>query len=160
MLVKLRVNGVTHSVDIEGNEKLLYTLRKLRYYGAKSGCETGNCGSCVVLVDSIPKNSCLIYTLQALPSSLETIEAISGTELGETIQQALVDTGGIQCGYCTPGIVISTYYLLKNFKDPSEKDIRSALDSHLCRCTGYKKILEGVKLAITRVKDKRKEKNQ
>jgi len=142
----LTINDREFHVDCSPGEKLLDTLRRLGFYSVKKGCGTGNCGACVVLMDGKPVNSCLIYTISVQKSDIKTVEGINA----DYIQQSLVETGGVQCGFCTPGKVISTYALLEENPEPSEREIKNALDGNLCRCTGYKKIYEGIKLAISR----------
>lgn len=154
MTVTLNINGVDRRLDIEENWTLLYVLREcLHLMGTKYGCGTADCGSCKVLVDGEAKNSCILLAKRMEAKKIVTIEGISdGFEL-HPVQRAFVDAGAIQCGYCTPGMVISTVALLNNNPEPTDEEIAMALDNNLCRCTGYKKILDAVHLAMQYIKE-------
>jgi putative selenate reductase molybdopterin-binding subunit len=152
MKLQLTINGTNHDLYIAPGETLLNTLRRLGFYGAKHGCEDGTCGACTVLLDGKPVNSCLVLTAQAEGHQIETIEAIGEyPEQGwkttgglHPIQQAFVETGAIQCGYCTPGQVLAAKALLDKNPNPSEAEVRQALSGVLCRCTGYLKPVQAV----------------
>jgi aerobic-type carbon monoxide dehydrogenase small subunit (CoxS/CutS family) len=145
MNVSMIVNGAPRSFEVAADEYLLDTLRRYGVWGVKRGCETGSCGACTVLIDGKNATSCLIFSAACEGSEVTTVEGV-----GDDIAKALVEVGAVQCGFCTPGIVLSTEALLAREPDPSEETIRLALDGNLCRCTGYVKIIEGVQLAASR----------
>lgn len=151
--IELCINGETKNIRIEKNWNLLYVLREvLDLTGAKCGCSTGDCGACKVIVDGEAVNSCLILARNAVGKKIETIEGLSkGADL-HPIQQAFIDCGAVQCGYCTPGMVMSAKALLDRNPDPTEEAIRSAISNNLCRCTGYVKIVEAIKTAARRMR--------
>jgi carbon-monoxide dehydrogenase small subunit len=133
---------------VEPRHSLLRVLREdLGLTGVKNGCEDGDCGACVVLVDGGPVNSCLMLAVEAEGCEVTTIEGLSRDGELSPIQQAFVQAGAVQCGYCTPGMVLATQALLARNPDPSADDVKAALVGHLCRCTGYVKILDAVQLA-------------
>ena len=146
--IKLHVNGEEITVPIEKNWNLLYVLREvLDLTGAKCGCNTGDCGACKVIIDGEAVNSCLVLARNAVGKRIETIEGLSkGTQL-HPLQRAFVECGAIQCGYCTPGMIMSAKALLLHNPNPTPEEIRTALSGNLCRCTGYKKIVEAVQAA-------------
>lgn len=146
--IQLAVNGRTHRLSVEPRHSLLHVLREdLGLTGVKNGCEDGDCGACVVLVDGEPVNSCLMLAVEAEGCEVTTIEGLSHDEELSPIQQAFVQAGAVQCGYCTPGMVLATQALLARNPDPSADYVKAALVGHLCRCTGYVKILDAVQLA-------------
>ncbi len=145
MKVSMTVNGSLQSFEVATDELLLDTLRRYGVWGLKRGCETGSCGACTVLVDGATATSCLVFTAACEGSVVTTVEGV-----GDDIAKALVEVGGVQCGFCTPGIILSAEALFARDPDPSEETIRQALDGNLCRCTGYVKIIEGVRLAASR----------
>lgn len=144
--ILLNVNGDRHELLVAPNRTLLQVLREdLGLSGAKHGCGEGECGSCTVLLDGKPVNSCLVLAAQAQGREITSIEGIAtGKEL-HPVQQAFVDHGAIQCGFCTPGMVLSAKSLLDRKRRPTEHEIRSAISGNLCRCTGYQKIVDAVK---------------
>lgn len=145
-LITLKVNGDEYAVAIDPWRTLNEVLRHdLNLIGTKLGCGTGDCGACTVLVDGRSVTSCLTLAAEMHGRDIVTIEGVapSGLEL-HPIQEAMVQKGGIQCGYCTPGMVLSALHLLQNNPDPSEDEIKRGLDGNLCRCTGYYKIIEAV----------------
>jgi aerobic carbon-monoxide dehydrogenase small subunit len=144
-LITCSVNGELLSVLADTRDTLLELLReRLRLTGTKEGCSNGNCGTCTVLMDGAPVNACLVLAMETPGHDVLTIEGLSsGGEL-HPIQQALVDCGGTQCGFCTPGIVLAATALLEENSTPTEEDIRHALAGNLCRCTGYGKIVEAI----------------
>lgn len=146
--IELNVNGKTITVLVEKNWTLLYVLREiLDLIGAKCGCSTGDCGACKVIIDGEAVNSCLIQARKAVGKKIVTVESLSnGTKL-HPIQQAFIDCGAVQCGYCTPGMIMSAKALLDQNLEPTEEEIRAAFANNLCRCTGYVKIVEAVKQA-------------
>jgi aerobic carbon-monoxide dehydrogenase small subunit len=151
MKITLRVNGETHEADCWEGESLLYALREqLGFPGSKNACEQGECGSCSVLLDGTLVCACLVLAAQAEGHDVTTVEGFgSGDEL-DPVQQAFVDAGAVQCGFCTPGLVVATAALLRDNPAPSDGEIREALSGNLCRCTGYAKIVDAVRLAAER----------
>ncbi len=145
------LNGSPVRCDVDGTDLLLEVLRDtLRLTGTKEGCGKGECGACTVLVDGRPVNSCLFPALEAEGREVTTIEGLAhGTELSD-VQQAFVEKGGIQCGFCSPGMILSVEALLDRKPDPNEAEIRDALIGNLCRCTGYVQIVEAVRAAAAR----------
>ena len=155
--IELTINGTKVALEVERNWTLLYVLREIMdLTGAKPGCNTGDCGACKVLIDGEAKNSCLILARNASGKNIQTIESIADGPSLHPVQQAFIDSGAIQCGYCTPGMIISAKALLDKNLNPTEDEIREALSNNLCRCTGYVKIVEAVKnaAAIMRGNDK------
>ncbi|CAI6025749.1 (2Fe-2S)-binding protein [Cohnella sp. JJ-181] len=146
--LRIRVNGRETELDVPPSKRLLHVLRDdLGLTGTKRSCEIGRCGACMVLVDGEPVNSCLAMAYQCQSKSVTTIEGLS--EDGMTlVQQCFLDEGGYQCGYCTPGMIVSVTALLANDPSPADTDIQEALSGNLCRCTGYGGILRAVKKAI------------
>ena len=149
----MNINGQDVEVSVEKNYTLLYVLREmLDLTGAKCGCSTGDCGACKVMLDGEAVNSCLVQARNAVGRKIVTIEGIAnGTKL-HPVQQAFIECGAVQCGYCTPGMVISAVALLNHNPDPTEEEIKQALSNNLCRCTGYVKIIDAVKLAAKRMR--------
>ncbi len=144
MELELRINGVIKSLDCAPNESLMTLLRKEGYFSVKHGCETGECGACTVLVDGVPRPSCVMLAAQAGGCTITTVESLGNARRLHAIQEAFIDTGAIQCGYCTPGMVLSAYALLMNNASPGEDEVRDALSGNLCRCTGYVKPVQAV----------------
>ena len=139
------VNGQAESVSVSPRTRLLDALRvHLSLTGTKEGCGTGDCGSCTVLLDGKAVNSCMVLALQANDREIRTIEGLGEPGKLHPIQQAMVDHGGIQCGFCTPGMVMSMKALLDENPQPDDDDIRVAISSNLCRCTGYVKIVDAI----------------
>ena len=146
--ISLNVNGEARDLCIPPNETLLDTLRTEMFLtGSKQGCDTGGCGFCTVLIDGESRYSCMTYTVTVGERNVTTIEGISEGETLDKLQQAFVDTGAVQCGYCTCGMIMSAKQLLSTNPNPSESEIRKGLSGNLCRCTGYHKIVEAVKVA-------------
>ena len=147
-LMKLKVNGETHDISVEPYDTVLRVLRNdLHCKGAKQGCDTGSCGCCSVLVDGEVRYSCMTYALSVEDKEITTIEGISSGETLDPLQSAFIEAGAVQCGYCTCGIIMAAKSLLKNNPHPSEEEIRAGISGNLCRCTGYTKIVEAIKLA-------------
>jgi carbon-monoxide dehydrogenase small subunit len=146
--VALTVNGEPHEADAWGGESLLYLLReRLGLPGSKNACEQGECGSCSVLLDRTLVCACLVLAAQADGHDVVTVEGVAGDGELHPVQQAFVAAGAVQCGFCTPGLVVSTVDLLRRSPDPSDDEIREALSGNLCRCTGYAKIFDAVRAA-------------
>jgi carbon-monoxide dehydrogenase small subunit len=154
-LVELSINGETHELAVEPQTTLLEILRDhLELTGTKEACGTGECGSCTVLIAGKPILSCLTVAVDCQRQPIVTIEGLSEGGKLTPVQQAFLDYGAIQCGFCTPGMVLSSTALLEENPSPSEEEIRKALEGHLCRCTGYNKIIEAVKKAAERMANK------
>ena len=149
MRVSLTVNGVARVVDGVGEqESLLHLLREhLDLFGTKNACEQGECGSCSVYLDDLLVCSCLVPAGSAEGAAVETVEGLAADGILDPIQQAFVEAGAVQCGFCTPGFVMATHDLLRRVPDPDDAEIREALSGNLCRCTGYQKIIDAVHLA-------------
>ena len=152
MRVTTTVNGTEHDVDdVWAGESLLYLLReRLGLPGSKNACEQGECGSCTVYLDGEPVCSCLVAAGQAIGREVTTVEGLASSEGLHPVQEAFVQAGAVQCGFCTPGLVVATHDLLARNASPSDAEIREALAGNLCRCTGYEKILDAVRLAAAR----------
>lgn len=144
MDVALTINGRTETFDASKSDSLLDVLRENGYTGAKRGCDTGACGFCTVVVDGDPRNSCVVPAAKADGSTIETIEGLGNQSDLHPIQEAFVDNTALQCGFCIPGMIMRSKALLEENPDPTESEIREALSDNLCRCTGYKKIVEAV----------------
>jgi carbon-monoxide dehydrogenase small subunit len=147
--VTCTVNGEERVADgVWPGESLLYVLReRLGLPGSKNACEQGECGSCTVYLDGLPVCSCLVAAGQAEGRTIVTVEGLAEGEQLHRVQEAFVAAGAVQCGFCTPGLVVAAHDLLERDPDPSDPDIREALAGNLCRCTGYEKIIEAVHLA-------------
>ena len=143
--ITLIVNGDIHELDIDARHTLLDVLRdELELRGTHLGCGTGDCGACTVLLDGEPVPSCLVLAADADGREVVTVEGLVQNGEPHVVQKAIVARGGIQCGYCTPGIVVSSVALLNRNPHPTEDDVREAIAGNLCRCTGYKKIVEAI----------------
>jgi len=146
--VKLTVNGDEREVEAADHESLLTVLReRLGLPGSKNACEQGECGSCSVLLDGALVCACLVLGAAATGREVRTVESLADGDRLHPVQRAFVDMGAVQCGFCTPGLIVSTYALLKENPEPSEQEVREALSGNICRCTGYGKILEAVQRA-------------
>ena len=146
--LRLRVNGVERQTTVPDHESLLTTLReRFGLPGSKNACEQGECGSCSVLMDGELVCSCLVLAAAAQDREIVTVEALGPGDSLHPIQRAFVEAGAVQCGFCTPGLIVSAYALLRANPEPSELEVREALAGNLCRCTGYGKILEAVQRA-------------
>ena len=151
MKISLIVNGERCEADIWGGESLLYALReRIGLYGSKNACEQGECGSCSVLLDGSLVCACLVLAAQADGHEVVTVEGLAGGDGLHPMQEAFVEAGAVQCGFCTPGLVVAATELLRQNPDPSDDEIREALSGNLCRCTGYAKIFDAVRLVAER----------
>jgi carbon-monoxide dehydrogenase small subunit len=143
--IELHINGDNHQVLVSPNNTLLEVLReKLGLMGTKRGCDLGACGACTVLVDGEAALSCLILALDAVGKKITTIEGLSETGQLHPLQQAFVDQGALQCGFCTPGMILTAQAILQEDPRPTEEDLKKKMAGNLCRCTGYKKVVEAV----------------
>ena len=148
MKISLRVNGEKREADVWEGESLLFALReRLGLPGSKNACEQGECGSCSVLLDGRLVCSCLVLAAQADGHDVVTVEGLGEDGRLHRVQEAFAETGAVQCGFCTPGFVVAAADLLEHNADPSEDEIREALSGNLCRCTGYAKIFDAVRIA-------------
>jgi len=149
MNVSLTVNGVARVAEgVEEEASLLDLLRDhLGMFGTKNACEQGECGSCSVFLDDLLVCSCLVPAGSAEGAAVETVEGLAADGILDPVQQAFVEAGAVQCGFCTPGFVMATHDLLRRVPDPDDAEIREALSGNLCRCTGYQKIIDAVRLA-------------
>src|SRR5262249_39448006 len=151
MRIDVVVNGERREADVWAGESLLHTLReRLGLPGSKNACELGECGSCSVLLDGQLVCACLVLAAQADGHEVVTVEGLAPDGELHPVQEAFVAAGAVQCGFCTPGLVVATADLLARSPDPSEDEIREALSGNLCRCTGYAKIFDAVRLAAER----------
>jgi carbon-monoxide dehydrogenase small subunit len=150
MRIELSVNGERCEADVWEGESLLFALReRLGFPGSKNACEQGECGSCSVLLDGKLVCSCLVLAAQAEGHEVLTVEGLAEDGRLHRVQEAFVATGAVQCGFCTPGLVVATADLLSRTPDPNDDEIREALSGNLCRCTGYAKIFDAVRLAAS-----------
>jgi aerobic carbon-monoxide dehydrogenase small subunit len=148
MDVKVTVNGETYERDVEPRKLLIHFLRDdLDLTGSHIGCDTGNCGACSVIVDGVLVKSCMLLAVQADGASVETVEGLAQDGELNALQQAFSDHHGLQCGYCTPGMLMSATALLRANPHPSEEEIRKGIQGNICRCTGYVNIVEAIKAA-------------
>ena len=150
-MYSLRVNGTEqHVKDAWIGESLLYVLReRLGFMGAKGACEQGECGSCTVLINNDAVCSCLVMAASAIDIDITTVEGLATTETPNDIQQAFVTEGAVQCGFCTPGLIVAVHHLLETNSSPSEIEVKEALSGNICRCTGYGRIFSAVQLVIS-----------
>jgi carbon-monoxide dehydrogenase small subunit len=152
LTIKVTVNGKSVSADAEPSTSLLEFLRDtLNYKGTKLCCNTGECGACTVLFDGKPVNSCVVLAADADGAQVVTVEGLADGEKLHPVQQAFIDTGAVQCGYCTPGFIISVKALLDRKKHPTAAEIEEAVSGNICRCTGYAKIVDAIELAAERM---------
>ncbi|WP_040699290.1 (2Fe-2S)-binding protein [Nocardia vinacea] len=156
MRVTFDVNGSQETVDdVWEGESLLYMLReRMGLPGSKNACEQGECGSCTVYLDGTPVCSCLVAAGQVQDRSVRTVEGLANGAKLDPMQEAFVEAGAVQCGFCTPGLIVQAHDLIERNPDPSDVEIREALAGNLCRCTGYEKILDAVRLAAARKADR------
>jgi aerobic carbon-monoxide dehydrogenase small subunit len=151
--IRMEVNQVSYKIDVNPSALLVDVLREeLGLKGTKRGCDQGQCGTCTVLLDGRPALSCILLAVQADGRKITTIEGLASEERLHPLQEAFVEEGAVQCGFCTPGMILSAKALLSDKQDPSDYEIRQALSGNLCRCTGYAKILRAVKKAAQAMK--------
>ncbi len=151
--VQLRINGVGYDVEVPVTETLVDLLReRLQMTGTKKGCDTGDCGACTVLLDGKPVNACLVLAVEAEGHEILTIEGLKGEEALHPLQKAFVEQGGIQCGYCTPGMILTAKAFLDRNPNPTEEEVKEALVGNLCRCTGYIKIVRSILAAAEEIR--------
>ena len=149
--VNVTVNGEMEQVVVPSNMTLMRMLREsLALTGTKNGCSAGECGACTVLLNGEPVNSCMVLAAECDGMDVLTVEGLAGENRLDPIQEAIIQEGGVQCGFCTPGILISAHALLQRSPDPGDDEIRAALVGNLCRCTGYVRIIDSVKEAARR----------
>jgi aerobic-type carbon monoxide dehydrogenase small subunit (CoxS/CutS family) len=149
----MTINGQETAVFFDGADTLLDVLRRHGHTEVKRGCSRGECGSCLVLLDDVLVNSCQVFAATARGRTVVTSTGLGERGAPHVIHQSFADSGAVQCGFCTPGMVMATHWLLRKNPDPSEDEIRAALVGNLCRCTGYVKIVEAVKLAAKRMRE-------
>lgn len=155
MIIKFKINGKERQAEVDDKKRLLDLIREdLGLTGTKEGCGEGECGACTVIIDGKTAASCLTYAYQVNGKEIFTIEGKEALNELKVIEQAFVDAGAVQCGYCIPGMIMSTKVLLTKNPDPSRKEIRKALEGNFCRCTGYVKIIDAVELAAQRLMEK------
>jgi carbon-monoxide dehydrogenase small subunit len=150
-VVTLNVNGREHHVALKPNVTLLQALRDLGYTDVKNGCEKGDCGACTVLLEGKPVSSCLVLVWQADGAKIATNAGLGTLDDPHPLQEAFADHGAVQCGYCTPGMIISAQALLDRNPNPTEQEIREAISGNICRCTGYGQIVEAVQVAAEKM---------
>jgi carbon-monoxide dehydrogenase small subunit len=153
MKITLTVNEVRHEIEIDPGETLLDLLRRTGHKSVKKGCGSGDCGACAVLLDGRAVNSCCVFAAKADGSTIVTAEGLEKGGKLHPIQEAFLEEGAVQCGYCTPGMEIATLDLLTHNPDPSEEEIKEGLSGNLCRCTGYVKQIEAVKTAAKKMSE-------
>ncbi len=148
MIITFTLNGVPRTLTAEPDDRVVDVLRdSLGLMGTKEACGTGECGACTILVDGVPRLACLMLAAQLEGRAVTTIEGLSGGEALHPVQAAFVEVGAVQCGFCTPGMVLTATHLLKNNPHPTREEIREALSGNICRCTGYQKIIDAVERA-------------
>lgn len=147
--ISMEVNGKAYSIEVDIRESLLEVLRnRLQFTGVKQGCSVGECGACTVLIDGLPVDSCIYLAVWADGKKITTIEGVSKDGELSKVQQAFVDEGAVQCGFCTPGLVLTATSLTDSGREYSDEEIKREISGHLCRCTGYNKIFNAVKKVL------------
>ncbi|MBS3766979.1 MAG: (2Fe-2S)-binding protein [Candidatus Cloacimonetes bacterium] len=152
--INLTVNQRSYELKVKPNKRLLDVLRNdLNFTGVKEGCGIGECGACTVIMDGEIVNSCMVLAGQARDSEIITVEDLESENGLHPIQKAFIDAGAVQCGFCTPGMILSTLNLLKENSNPTRSEIKDGLEGNFCRCTGYKQIIDAVELAAEMMRD-------
>lgn len=152
--LRLKVNGKSYTIKVKAQATLLDVIREdLGLTGTKEGCGLGECGACTVIMGDKTVNACIVLAVEAEGKEITTIEGLADGEKLHPIQEAFVEVGGLQCGFCTPGMILSTKALLDKNKEPSDDEIRRGLSGNFCRCTGYTKIFESVRAAAQKMKE-------
>lgn len=154
MIIPVNINDVKKEIIAESGEILLDVLRREGYLGVKRGCSEGSCGSCIVLIDNLPRKTCIMFIGQVKNKEIITIEGLGTPEHPHPLQDAFVEEAGVQCGYCIPGMILSANSLILKNHDPTDNEIKEALAGNLCRCTGYVKQIKAVKNAAKKIRDK------
>lgn len=149
MEITATINGIAKTFEAEPGEMVLDVLRREGYFGVKRGCQEGSCGSCVCLINGVPRKTCIMFIGQIQHKNVTTIEGIHTPEKPHPIEDMFVEEAGIQCGYCIPGMILSAKSLLDRNLNPSEKEIKEALSGNICRCTGYVKQIKAIKRAAS-----------
>jgi len=151
--IRFNVNGKDYELQVKPSATLLNVIREdLALTGTKEGCGVGECGACTVIMEGKAVNACIVLAIEANGKSITTIEGLADGEKLHPIQEAFVEIGGLQCGFCTPGMILSTKVLLDKNKTPTDQEIRKGLEGNFCRCTGYTKIVESVKVAAQKMR--------
>lgn len=153
MTLRLRVNGIDHEIDTSPGETLLEVLRRLGMKSVKKGCETGNCGACTVLLDGRPVASCIVLAPQVDGRSITTVEGLSRNGSLHKVQEAFVEAGAPQCGFCTPGMIMTAVGLLEENPGPTRDEVREAISGNICRCSGYVKVIDAIMTAARRMRE-------
>ena len=151
MIGNFIINGEKREISFDSSDLLLTLLRDNGFTEVKKGCEQGDCGACLVLLAGKAVNSCQVLAASAMNMEITTVKGLGTIHEPHIIQRAFVETGAVQCGFCTPGMIIAAYALLKKNPAPDEEEIKTGLDGNICRCTGYEKIIDAVKLASKRI---------
>jgi carbon-monoxide dehydrogenase small subunit len=146
------INGEVYTREVDVNMTLVEFIRdELHLNGTKEGCDEGECGACTIIFDGHPFNSCLVLAAEADGHEITTIEGMANDGRLHPIQEAFLEVGAVQCGYCTPGMILSAKVVLDEFPDPTEEQIRTGIEGNICRCTGYNRIVEAIKLAAKKI---------
>jgi aerobic carbon-monoxide dehydrogenase small subunit len=152
-MITIEVNGDSRAIEVENRRTLLEVIRDdLKLTGTKKMCDMGECGSCTVLLDGVPVNSCLVLAVDADGKKVQTIEGVAQGDNLDPIQEEFIQKGAIQCGFCTPGMILATKAFLAKNPNPTEQEVRTALSGNLCRCTGYVRIVEAVMTSAERLR--------
>lgn len=152
-MIRIEVNGDNRAIEVENRRTLLEVIRDdLKLTGTKKMCDMGECGSCTVLLDGMPVNSCLVLAVDADGKKVQTIEGVAHGDDLDPIQEEFIQKGAIQCGFCTPGMILATKAFLAKNPNPTEQEVRTALSGNLCRCTGYVRIVEAVMTSAERLR--------
>ena len=143
--ISLKINGDTYNLVVGSGETLVDVLRnRLGFMSVKKGCDIGECGACTVIMDDLPVSSCIVLAIDAADKEIITVEGLSKDGILHPIQQAFIEYGAVQCGFCTPGMILCAYAMLKNNPSPTFEEIQETIGGNLCRCTGYTKIVEAI----------------